>query len=150
MAPFPGHPVAGTLGLVFREIQPLSFPAPLKPSQEHFAQRWRYTKLGFLFKMHVWLCLKAILSAMIFTPPLLQNFLEILSCITKMMQIRKRPIQPFPPCPFMLAAVLFGNCCCMQRGRWVSGRQAPPNCVGKSVLSNTCRFCNEEEGRVRP
>lgn len=35
---------------VFRDTQPSNFPAPLKPSQERFAQRWRHTKLGFLLK----------------------------------------------------------------------------------------------------
>lgn len=33
-----------------RDTQPSNFPAPLKPSQERFAQRWRHTKLGLLLK----------------------------------------------------------------------------------------------------
>lgn len=52
-ASFSGHPVAGTLRLVFTDTQPLNLPAPLKLSQEHFAQRWRHKKLGFLFKILV-------------------------------------------------------------------------------------------------
>lgn len=130
-----GHSVAETLRLVCRDPA-LEFLAPLKLRREHFTQRRLHTKL-FPFQDVCWLCLKTVLSFININPPLLQNFLEILNCFTEMVRIRKATPSPIPFYTFIPAAVLLATAAvCKGVGGYGAGRQTPPNCMGKSMLSN--------------